>query len=102
MAEPEAPPPAAVAPSESVEAAPVELMVEEPVAEAAPEPAPPQPAEPPAAKEVPQNRTVRKDARPERGRNERRERQAARPSGGDRKPQKGRLGGPPSRGASWG
>ncbi len=101
VAEPEAPPPAAVAPSEPVEAAPAELMVEEPVAEAAPEPAP-QPAEPPAAKEVPQNRTVRKDARPERGRNERRERPAARPSGGDRKPQKGRPGGPPSRGASGG
>ncbi len=96
VAEPEAPP-TTVTPPEPVEA-------EEPVAEVpVSEPVPPPVVEPPVAQEPPQNRTVRKDTRPERGRNERRERPAARPPGaGDRKPHKGRPGGAPQRGASAG
>ncbi len=97
--EPEAAPAAALEPFESTVAEPV---VEAPVAEPTPEPILAPMAETPAAQAPPQNRPGRKDARLERGRNERRERPPARPSAGDRKQQKGRPGSAPSRGASGG
>ena len=101
---PEATVEAATAPPQTPDAAPVppaatvaEIVSEpEPVA-----PAAAQAAEPTAAKESAVGRPARKDARPERGRNERRERPLPRGAATDRK-HKGRPTSPPQRGSQGG